>query len=122
MVQDQADSSKPKGPNIGAIVGWLILVLVIAGASTFLYLRMRRRRYRAFISSDNGKASIDGNGTKLKCIVKYGYSPNLPDEMELEVGDIIVFETLADDGWGDARNLSSGEEGKACTRFMEPVA
>lgn len=28
------------------------------------------------------------------------------------VGDIIIFESLSDDGWGDATNETSGEKGK----------
>jgi hypothetical protein len=97
-------------------------IVTLLGILAFVY----RQRSRSKVSSvsikevkniESGKA----DGVKLKCIVKYAYSPNLPDEMELQVGDLIVFENLSDDGWGDARNLTSGEEGKACTRFMEPV-
>ena len=33
---------------------------------------------------------------KLRCIVKYAYTPNLPDEIELQVGDIVEFESISD--------------------------
>ena len=33
---------------------------------------------------------------KLRCIVKYAYTPNLPDEIELAVGDVVEFESISD--------------------------
>lgn len=51
----------------------------------------------------------------------YDYVPNLPDEISLMVGDVVEFYSISDDRWGDARNLTSLEEGKACVLFMKPV-
>lgn len=108
------------------IVACTSIFVVIVGFLLFIYIR----RKRMFVSLKNGSLvpSVDSysaipgeNSGQLRCIVKYDYTPNLSDEVELRVGDIIIFESLADDGWGDARNLTSGQIGKACTRFMEPV-
>jgi hypothetical protein len=105
---------------IAAIIGGAVGAVVLIAVGTVLFVR-RRKSQQVLKQVPLIDKSADSHAVKLKCIVKYAYSPNLPDEMELQVGDLVVFESLSDDGWGDARNLTSGEEGKACTRFMEPV-
>jgi hypothetical protein len=51
----------------------------------------------------------------------YDYVPNLPDEIGLRVGDVMEFYDISDDRWGDAKNLSSMEEGKACLLYCRPL-
>ncbi|KAI9336233.1 hypothetical protein DFJ73DRAFT_798741 [Zopfochytrium polystomum] len=43
--------------------------------------------------------------------VTFGYTPSLPDEMELKVGQIIEVAESFDDGWGKGRNLNTGVTG-----------
>jgi hypothetical protein len=104
-----------------------ICVCVILGAGICISCAVRtRRRQRAArkVSQrlqiprryDSIKSELPS--TQTKYIVKYAYVPNLPDEMELKVGDIIQFYQVSDDRWGDAYNLTSFEEGKACTLYM----
>jgi hypothetical protein len=114
-----AGNSGKKLP-IAAIIGGAVGAVVLITIGTVMYVR-RRKSQQVLKQVSIADKTADSHAVKLKCIVKYAYSPNLPDEMELQVGDLVVFESLSDDGWGDARNLTSGEEGKACTRFMEPV-
>lgn len=45
-------------------------------------------------------------------IVSKAYTPKCPDEIELLPGDIIGIETIYDDGWARAQNISQG--GKRC--------
>jgi hypothetical protein len=45
-------------------------------------------------------------------IVSKAYTPTCPDEMTLLTGDIIGIETVYDDGWARAQNISQG--GKRC--------
>ncbi|KAI9357643.1 hypothetical protein DFJ73DRAFT_758219 [Zopfochytrium polystomum] len=43
--------------------------------------------------------------------VTFGYTPSLPDEMELKVGQVIEVAESFDDGWGKGRNLNTGVTG-----------
>ncbi|KAJ3290891.1 hypothetical protein HDU76_007348 [Blyttiomyces sp. JEL0837] len=43
--------------------------------------------------------------------VTFGYTPSLPDELELKPGQIVEVSETFDDGWGKARNLDTGLTG-----------
>jgi hypothetical protein len=130
MMLQATGSTKPDGPSpmrsTLLIVGGVCAGVVLLGIGLVIFVRRRPKTVSIaspFILKHESKViePTNGSGMGLKCIVKYDYQPNLSDEMELRVGDVILFEVVSDDGWGDARNLTSGEVGKACTRFMEPV-
>jgi hypothetical protein len=65
--------------------------------------------------------SSEMTNTSIKYVVKYDHVPNLPDEIELKVGDVVQFYQISDDRWGDAYNLTTFEEGKACLLYMTPL-
>ncbi|KAJ3304864.1 hypothetical protein HDV03_002246 [Kappamyces sp. JEL0829] len=114
------------GSSVGGLIAVAVGVLVIALGGVFLFIRFRNTKSSKVASTlpDKGKETAplhEGEGLKLKCIVKYDYQPNLPDEIELRVGDIVIFESISDDGWGICYNTNSGEHGQACTRFMEKL-
>jgi hypothetical protein len=110
------------------VVAICVCVILAAGICISYAVRTRRRQRAARKVSqklqvprryDSIKSELPS--TQTKYIVKYAYVPNLPDEMELKVGDIIQFYQVSDDRWGDAYNLTSFEEGKACTLYMTPL-
>ena len=106
------------------IIGGVCAAVVLLGIGIAMYVKRRAKNVKQveILSPSKEIPHVESNGgLGLKCIVKYDYQPNLSDEMELRVGDVVIFDTLSDDAWGDARNLTSGEVGKACTRFMEPI-
>jgi hypothetical protein len=105
-----------------------VCVILIMGVVISYAVRTRRRKKALRKNSKSLKLprrydsiSAEFPKTTTKYIVKYEYVPNLPDEMELHVGDIIQFYQVSDDRWGDGYNLTSFEEGKACTLYMAPL-
>ncbi|KAJ3091786.1 hypothetical protein HK102_013431 [Quaeritorhiza haematococci] len=46
-----------------------------------------------------------------KYVVHMSYHAQLPDELTLNVGDVVVLETMYNDGWAFGRNETSGEQG-----------
>ncbi|OUM70241.1 hypothetical protein PIROE2DRAFT_27740, partial [Piromyces sp. E2] len=43
--------------------------------------------------------------------VLYDFEPSLPDEMEIQAGDIIRTEETFEDGWAYGINMSTGKKG-----------
>ncbi|KAJ2996196.1 hypothetical protein HDV02_006724 [Globomyces sp. JEL0801] len=63
--------------------------------------------------------SIQQVSKGIRCRVKFEYRAELPDELDLEVDDIVIFDILNDDGWGRGQNVRSGKVGMASITFME---
>ncbi|KAJ3352646.1 Protein Xrp2 [Kappamyces sp. JEL0680] len=77
--------------------------VILLGVISWVYVRRRRMMAAnaGFVSLKDGSSvplvdssfSSSSPSGQLRCIVKYDYAPNLSDEIELKIGDIIVFDT-----------------------------
>jgi hypothetical protein len=82
-----------KVPIVAVLAGVVVAVALISFGAVFY---IRHRNSRELLKQVPFIEKGEGSQVKLKCIVKYAYTPNLPDEMELQVGDLVVFESLSD--------------------------
>lgn len=121
--------------SVAFIIVCVIVGVSLLGVASYFIIKKIRREPK-FVALEEALADatkeeilIQEESRLMKYIVKYDYNPNLGDEIELKVGDILIFDSLSDgnrqlilDGWGNARNITSGLNGKACVRFAEKVS
>lgn len=66
-------------------------MLVLILFSVYLYSHKRK-------SNDNiPPTAASGGGQTMEVV--YAYSPNLSDELALQVGDLVLVKSIFDDGW-----------------------
>lgn len=53
--------------------------------------------------------------------VMQDYIPNLPDELDLRVGDVVVLGCVYADGWGQGHNQTTGEDGALPLGLLQPM-
>ncbi|ORZ35901.1 hypothetical protein BCR44DRAFT_85994 [Catenaria anguillulae PL171] len=75
--------------------------------------------------------SLPANGTAAPPVTEYdrpvqhravrNYAPQMEDELELLVGDVVAVSQQYDDGWGFGLNLATGQVGVLPLGFVTPV-
>lgn len=53
--------------------------------------------------------------------VMQDYIPNLPDELDLRVGDVVLLGCVYADGWGQGHNQTTGEDGALPLGLLQPM-
>jgi hypothetical protein len=93
----------------GAGISYLVIGLAVAGslllliAMVFFFRRYIRQQRQRETSSEDGKS------TTFKVIQTY--SPQLIDEIQLNIGDVVIVKETFDDGWGSGLNITTESEG-----------
>lgn len=91
-------------------------VVVLAVISVLVTRKPKSARRQSISISELPFHVVPGSGTKY--VAKYDYFPTMLDEITIKKGDIVVFETLWLDGWGEAVNRSTGQKGIACSKYF----
>ena len=55
--------------------------------------------------------SSSNNNNTQKYQVVQDYIPNLSDELDLRIGDVVMLSAMYNDGWGYGKNVTTGQEG-----------
>ena len=88
------------------------------------FQRIEKER-RASFEAAQAPGSVDSTVILSRCRSLFAYSPQRPDELAMEVGDIILVERKGDDGWWsgviqgvggepDRRGMFPGNYGEPC--------
>ncbi|KAJ3318380.1 hypothetical protein HDV06_000509 [Boothiomyces sp. JEL0866] len=112
-------------------VGNIILIFVVAVFCVFVLGLMVAKLVALKRKNDPGEhtyKNLETQGSKDETLlttaqlhyrVRYSYTPQLDDELELIEGDEIEMESIDDKGWGVGRNLQTNKRGTCSIRFME---
>ncbi|KAJ2996197.1 hypothetical protein HDV02_006725 [Globomyces sp. JEL0801] len=109
------------------VMGAAAIVVVIVGVLAFAIVqpirraRKQARQVPAFVPVRTGIITSKNKQNNGQFKVIYKYDAKLPDELSIEPGQVILVSQIADDSWADAQNLTTGDFGKVCLKFLEKL-